>query len=499
MRSSAPRRRLAGRTARALVGAALLISAVLAGCGRVGGPTTHGTVRVVTTVQLGAPDTWALVGEQQDLLLRNVFQTLLTVGPDGGEPQNDLAESCRFSAPTAYTCRLKEAGFPDGTPVRPADVEWTFVGRRGSGPEERPAVARLHRLIRSVETVDDHTFTFHLSNPDPELPYLLTLPVAGIVRAGSDPPTSTGAATSGSGPYRVESATGRDVVLVANPHYSSAGTVGNDRVVIHRVSDAAAALAAVADGSADVFYPGGSRESDALVAGPGTEVTRGTSPLTTMLALDQAFPEDSQQPLRQALAALLDRKALARVAGGTIVPMYSAVPSDVQWSTGPAFEDDGPDPARAAELLRVAGVTTPVPLPITRPSWVNDGLWDELVRQLGAGGLFEPTVTEQTQDFGGTGALVIVQSPVTTDPFAYLALATNIDRSTPLVEQITRAGSDVDLASREKTAIDVQHQLADRSFAIPLWQPTKAVVTRSGVQRVNVSPFLRLWLLRPPR
>jgi peptide/nickel transport system substrate-binding protein len=499
MRSSAPRRRLPARTARALVGAALLVSAVLAGCGRVGGPTTHRTVRVVTTVQLGAPDTWSRVGEQQDLLLRNVFQTLLTVGPDGGEPQNDLAESCRFSAPTAYTCRLKEAGFPDGTPVRPADVEWTFVGRRGLGADEPPAVARLHRLIRSVETVDDYTFTFDLTNPDPELPYLLTLPAAGIVRAGSDPHTSTGAATSGSGPYRVESATGSDVVLVANPHYSSAGSAGNDRVEIHHVSDSAAAMAAVTDGSADVFYPGGSHESDALVAGVGTEVTRGADTSTTMLALDQVLPEDSQQPLRQALAALLDRKALARAAGGTIVPMYSAVPSDAQWSTGPALEDDGPDPARAAELLRGAGVTTPVTLPITRPPWLNGALWDELVRQLGDGGLFEPKVAEQTTDFGGSGALVVVQSPVTTDPFAYLALATNIDRSTPLVEQIVRAGTDVDLASREKTAIDLQQELADRSFAIPLWQPTLAVVTRPGVERVSVSPFLRLWLLRPPR
>ena len=87
---------------------------------------------------------------------------------------------------------------------------------------------------------------------------------------------------------------------------------------------------------------------------------------------------------------------------------------------------------------------------------------------------------------------------MTTDPLAYLALAIEHRPVDPLVEQIMRAGTDVDLASREKTAIDVQQQLADRSFAIPLWQPTQAVLTRSGVDRVTVSPFLRLWLLRPP-
>ena len=233
-------------------------------------------------------------------------------------------------------------------------MEWTFVGRRGLGADEPPEVARLHRLIRSVETVDDHTFTFHLTKPDPELPYLLTLPVAGIVRAGSDPPTSTGAATSGSGPYRVESATGGDVVLVANPHYSSAATVGNDRVEIRHVPDAAAATAAVTDGSADVFYPGDERESDALVAGAGTEVTRGTAASTTMLALDQALPEDSQQPLRQALAALLDRKALARVAGGTIVPLYSVDPERraVEHRTSPRGRRPGPGSCGRAAAWR---------------------------------------------------------------------------------------------------------------------------------------------------
>lgn len=450
---------------------------------------------MVTTADVRGLDTWADPRGQQDLLLRNVFQTLLSVGPDGGEPQNDLAESCRFSAPTAYTCRLKDSGFPDGTPVRPVDVAWTFVGRHEDRSAAGPDAARLHSLIRSVQTVDDHTVTFDLTRPDASLPYLLTLPAAAIVRSGSDPSTAAVTEALGSGAYRVESASDGDVALVANPHYSSAGTMGNDRVVIRRVSDAAAGAAAVANGSADVFYPGNERKSQALVAPAGnSELTREASLSTTVLALDQALPGESEKPVRQALAALLDRAALARSAGGSIVPLFSALPSNVAWSTGPAVEDDGPDPARAAELLRGAGVTTPVSLGLVRPTGIAEALWDELLRQLGAGGLFDPTGPLTT---GGT-ARVLTHSPATSDPLAYLSLASSVDRSSAVTDLIARAQSDSDLASREQSVIEAQRQLADRALAIPVWQDTAAVLTRAGVDGVTVYPFLRLWPLRPP-
>ena len=465
----------------------LVVSAVLAGCAGVIVPRSNGTVTVVTTADAGELDPADRHRAQQELLLRNVTQTLLMVGPDVGEPQNDLAESCRFTSPTAYTCRLKEAGFPDGTRVSPADVAWTLVGRQTTEPRAMP---RLQRLVRSVQTVDDYTVTLELTHPDPALPYLLTLPEAAIVRSGSGL-----SAAGGSGPYQVESVTGDDVVLVANPHYSGAATMGNDRVVIRQVADAAAGTAAVADGSADVFYPGDLRQSAAPVtAAAGSEITRSPSASITVLRLDKVLPAESEQPIRQALAALLDRSALARSADETLISLHSVLPSDRQWSTGPALEDDSPDPGRAAELLRGAGVQTPVPLPIVRPAGLTDALWDEFLRQLSAGGLFEPTLTETV----GAAALVLTQSPATPDPVDYLSLATDADRSESLADVIDRARSDTDLASREQSVTDAQDQIADRSLVIPLWQGTNAVVTRSGVDGIRVSPFLRLAELRPP-
>jgi len=468
----------------------LVVSAVLAGCGGVASPPSDATVTVVTTADSGELDPAERFRPQQELLLRNVFQTLLTEGPDGGEPLNDLAESCRFSTPTAYTCRLKEAGFPDGTRVSPADVAWTLVGRRVGNAPVPPEVTRLQGLIRSVQTVDDYTFTLELAHPDPALPYLLTLPEAAIVRSGSGL-----SAAVGSGPYQVESVSGDDVVLVANPHYSSAAVVANDRVVIRQVADADAGTAAVADGSADVFYPGDVRQSAALVTvAEGSEITRSASASITVLTLDKVLPAESEQPVRQALAALLDRSALARTADETIVSLNSVLPSDRQWSTGPALEDDSPNPGRAAELLSGAGVQTPVPLPIVRPPGLTDALWDEFLRQLSAGGLFEPERTEAI----GAAALVLTQSPATPDPVDYLSLATEADRSPVLADLIDRARKDTDLASREQSVIDAQDHIADRSLVVPLWQVTNTAVSRAGVDGVTVSPFLRLWPLRPP-
>jgi peptide/nickel transport system substrate-binding protein len=475
----------------------LLLLSALAGCGGLGSASPHHTITVVTTARLGSLDPWAPVSGQQDLLQRNVFQTLLAVGPDGGEPQNDLAESCRFSAPDAYTCRLKEAGFPDGTPVRPVDVAWTFVGRRGHASAVRGEAAELQSLIRSVESVDDHTFTLHLARPDASLPYLLTSPAAAIVRNGYDPSTTAVKGAVGTGAYRVESAsaTRGDVVLVANPHYSSAATVGNERVVIRHVADVGAGTAALTDGSADVFYPGNERESSGLTAAAGTEITRGAGLSTTVLSLDNLLPGDSATPVRLAVAALVDRNALARSAGGAVVPLFSVLPNDVQWSTGPDLEDNGPDPARAAELLHGAGVSTPVPLRLVKPSGLPAALWAELMRQLGAGGLFKPSVSET----GGAAARLEARSPATSDPLAYLSLAGRLDSTAASSELVRRARSESDLAARERMVTGAEHQLTDRALAIPLWQGTAAVLTRPGVERVSVSPFLRLWLLRPPQ
>jgi ABC-type transport system substrate-binding protein len=93
----------------------------------------------------------------------------------------------------------------------------------------------------------------------------------------------------------------------------------------------------------------------------------------------------------------------------------------------------------------------------------------------------------------------VTRSPGTSDPLEYLSAAGSVDRYAPLAELIGRARTDTDLASREQIVTDAQRLLADRAVAIPLWQGTAAVVTRPGVARVTTSPFLRLWLLRPPQ
>jgi ABC-type transport system substrate-binding protein len=94
---------------------------------------------------------------------------------------------------------------------------------------------------------------------------------------------------------------------------------------------------------------------------------------------------------------------------------------------------------------------------------------------------------------------MVTQSPATSDPLAYLSLADNVDRTAGIAGVVARARTESDLAARERLVTDAQHGLTDRALAIPLWQDTVAALTRPGVERVSVSPFLRLWLLRPPR
>src|SRR5258708_890416 len=79
------------------------------------------TDKVVALDPAGAYD----LGSQQ--LIGNMYQNLLVIPAGGNKPEPDAAESCDFTDPKTYVCKLKpDLKFSSGDPLTSEDVKFSL-------------------------------------------------------------------------------------------------------------------------------------------------------------------------------------------------------------------------------------------------------------------------------------------------------------------------------------------------------------------------------------
>ena len=79
------------------------------------------TDKVVSLDPAGAYD----LGSQQ--LIGNMYQNLLSIPAGGNKPEPDAAESCEFTDPKTYVCKLKpDLKFSSGDPLTSEDVKFSL-------------------------------------------------------------------------------------------------------------------------------------------------------------------------------------------------------------------------------------------------------------------------------------------------------------------------------------------------------------------------------------
>src|SRR3954452_23464276 len=180
-------------------------------------PYSAGTTDpVVSRDPAGAYD----LGSQQ--LIGNIYQTLLSVPAGGNKPEPDAAESCEFSDPKTYTCKLRSGlKFSSGDPLTSEDVKFSLD--RMLKIKDPTGPYTLLGSLKSVEAPDPATVTMKLNKPDATFPFILTHIVAAIVPAEIYPADAKqpDAKTVGSGPYKVDKYTpNQQAVLSANENYN---------------------------------------------------------------------------------------------------------------------------------------------------------------------------------------------------------------------------------------------------------------------------------------
>ncbi len=283
------------------------------------------TPQVLTVTNDGLVDFRRVGGARGASLVPNLAVGLPKPSDGGATYAFRVREGIRYSTGEAVRAedfrRAIERVF--SVPTTPSSIRLLFSGVRGA--DACGASAKACNLSEGIVT-DDATgrVAFHLSAPDPEFLYKLTLTAAYPVPAGT-PNRDVGASPiPATGPYMIEEyVRGKRLTLVRNPHFrvwsSAAQPDGNvDRISMTSAVPEADAVTAVAEGRADFFMnlrpP--SRDLAELTMRYPAQVHRVSEPRTDFLVLNTRVPPFDDVGVRRALNYAIDRAAVVDAYGG---------------------------------------------------------------------------------------------------------------------------------------------------------------------------------------
>jgi len=377
----------------------------------VGSPWILGTTDTVTALDpAGSYDLGSSTLEY------NLYQTLVTVPPNSTEIVGDAAKSCTYDNPTTLTCKLNPGEkFSNGDALTSADVKYSFERAIKIQDANGAAIYLLGSITDTakdgtvtlnkgaIETPDDTTVVFHLDHPDTTFQYVLTYPGAAAIVDQDVFPADKKLADDqiiGSGPYKLSQyKAGDQAVLELNPNYTGPNTGKAPQVFVKYYTEPSALKLAVQNGEVDVAWRSLAptdvtalkKDSNVTVAtGKGSEIRYWVWNLNSGIG--------KQAAVRQAAAQIIDRDAIAKDAyDGTVDPLYSIVPPGYG-GANQAFKTQygAPDKAKAAKILKDAGISTPVNITVgwtpTHYGPATEDEANEFQRQLEASGLFKVTL-----------------------------------------------------------------------------------------------------------
>jgi peptide/nickel transport system substrate-binding protein len=284
-----------------------------------------------------------------------------------------------------YAFRLRRGlRYSTGHPVRPSDVRRQFERlyathspfagvysalRGAAACARRPAVCDL-----SVGVITDDaagTLTLRLAQPDPDLLFKLTLPVARPVPPRTPRAEIAGRPGPGTGPYRAARfVPGRRLVLVRNERFREWSRAAQpdgyaDRIDIRMADDATDRAEAVLRGDADLALEVATANVGRLGTRFASQLRRHAQPHTSFFKFNLRRPPFDDVRARRAVNLAVDRAAMARRFGGrrlstptcqVLPPSFPGHEDYCPWTRGP---NDGrwhrPDIRRARALVSTAG------------------------------------------------------------------------------------------------------------------------------------------------
>jgi peptide/nickel transport system substrate-binding protein len=279
----------------------------------------------------------------------------------------------------AWTFRLRPGvTFQDGTPLTAAVVcanfeRWFHLRGRNRSLDRSyywqrtfGGFAGQKSLYKGCSARGDDV-VLRLTRPNSAFVSALPLPafsIASRASLGSADPIGTG-------PFKVVSRTPAETVLVRNDHWWG-GRPTLEKVVFQVIPSDRARLRALEEGDVDAFDLATAHDVAELHAYPELQVSQRSAADVAYMTINQAKPPMDKLVVREAVAYGLDRQRLA----DSISPKGAATVADqFQPPIVFGYAGDAPEysfkPAESQRLLRLGGLTPPVPVELWYPTGVS--------------------------------------------------------------------------------------------------------------------------------
>lgn len=529
----------------AVVGCAGLVAATTA-CGS--SSSVNGASPGSTTIDVGSASPFTTLDPAVAYdagswtVFNNIYQTLVSYPPGSNTPAPDAAKSCSFTDPTTYRCVLRSGlQFSNGDPLNAAAVKFSID--RVQKINSSSGVSALLSTIASTSTQGADTVVFHLKQPDATLPDRLAAGVASIVdpkvfsaTKGITDPTDTDVV--GSGLYTIDSVdyttsdgakTPQTMKLSINPKYQGIASADNKPqnkgLVVRYFSDVSGTYKALQDKSVDVVVtdlaPGDIvAMQNKQQLGKGLQVSSGPGAQIRLIPLNLTKAPFNNVAVRQAVAKLIDRDAIAETTyQNTVSPLYSMIPQGIADQTT-AFENKyGDVPASAKSVrdsLTAAGVKLPIAftLDYTQNSAAGPAEAKAIQQQLDNSGVFKVSLRAHAS-YGSMSSDVLTKNdfqaytvgwiPDYPDPDDYVSpflgkpgSMYNSYTSAAIQKLVPKTLQAADRTSVADTYRTIQSDFADDAAFIPIWQNKEYAAFQSNITGVTLtldsSAVVRWWM-----
>lgn len=282
----------------------------------------------------------------------NIYEMLLERNGQTGEMEPRLAAELPENIDeNTWRFTLREGiEYTNGEPFNADSVVATI--EHLLDPDYASEQLGFYEGISGAEKVDDYTVDIKTEAFDPVLPARMSFMKIAPAEYLSDPDFATNPV--GTGPYKFESRTpGEEVVLVANPDYWD-GAPEIDRVVLRTIEDENARLSALKSGEVQLVTnlpPDFAEEVPQFLHVPGAE--------NVNVRLNNQEPDaiTADVRVRRALNLAIDREAIAdELFSGYASPLNCSTIPPAAFGYNPNLTGYPYDPEEAKRLLEEAGV-----------------------------------------------------------------------------------------------------------------------------------------------
>lgn len=319
------------------------------------------------TVQFAGPPIAGLdpsheAGGQSVIYTSLAYDPLIFEQPDGTLVP-DLATAWKYTDNQNKVLQLtirKNVKFSDGQELTPDGVvQWLNYFKNGN------SIRSYELADMASATASGDTVTITLSNPNPQLPLLLTQTYgAGFVAspAAMNNKGSMDAATDGAGAFKLDpsqTVTGDHYTYVRNPDYWNPSVVHFGKVVVKAIGDPNTVLSSVESGQVNVAIGSGSTVATAKSAGLAV-TDAGSNNVIAMYLLDRSGTSVKalgDQRVRQAINYAIDRAGIVKALNPN---GYATPTSQSLLPEQPGYKKSndsyyGYNPSKAKQLLSQAG------------------------------------------------------------------------------------------------------------------------------------------------